>query len=359
MPERRSAPSLTALVLVGAALYGAYSVREGLTPFVLAAAFAYVVNPAAIFFEAKGLRRGPVIAAGYGLALLLLGAAYLVIKPLIVSESAHLIANAPKYFHMVQKLATAGEATLIQRLPLPQKVAENAFDSLIGSALDKLQDVPSSLLLMLPLLAHGLLVPFIGFFFLLDGMDGYERLIQNIPSRYVEQAIHLTAEIDTALGNYLRGLIIVAIAIGTATFVGLSIMGVDNAFAISILCGVSSFVPYMGVVVGMIVGGGVAWIQFASFMAAAKVIALFFLIRIGDEIFLQPIIARTSVHMHPMANLLALIVGGEMFGFLGLLFAVPAACVLKALIQVTWSYYASESGLEGDYATDETAIPYT
>jgi len=358
MTERR-APSLTALIVAGAAVYAAYSVREGLTPFVLAAAFAYILNPAVLFFEAKGYRRGPVVAAGYAFALVLVGAAYFVIKPIIVSESAHLIANAPKYFAIIQKAASVGEATLIQRLPVPEKVSVKAFDSLIGTVLEKLQDVPSSVLLVLPLLAHALLVPFIGFFFLLDGVDGYEELIQRIPSRYVEQAIHLTAQIDTALGNYLRGLIIVAIAIGTATFVGLAIMGVDNAVAISLLCGVSSLVPYMGVVVGMIVGGGMAWIQFGSFMAAAKVIALFFMIRIGDEIFLQPIIARTSVHLHPMVNLLALIVGGEMFGFLGLLFAIPATCVIKALISVTWSWYASESGLEAEYSIDEAAIPYT
>jgi len=242
---------------------------------------------------------------------------------------------------------------------VPAKVSEKALDTLISTALDRLQDAPSALLAVLPILAHAVLVPFIGFFFLKDSSESLEELIQTTPSRYVEQAIHLTSEIDTSLGNYLRGLVIVAAAIGTATFIGLTLMGLENAFAISILCGVTSVVPYMGVAMGMVVGGGMAAIQFGTLLAVGKIVVLFVGIRIADELLLQPFIARHSVDMPPMINLLALILGGEMFGFLGLVFAVPAACVIKALVQVTWSWYASESGLEPADSLDAAAIPYT
>ncbi len=357
--EARPLPSFGALVVVAAVLYGAYCVREALTPFVLAAAFAYVFNPAVTFFEAKGFRRLPVIAAGYLAALVLAGAAYYALKPIAVEQGEHLIATAPAYAKTVQRYAAAGESTLIRRLPVPPKVSEKALDSLIESALSGLQDAPSTLLAVLPMLAHGLLVPFIGFFFLMDASEGLEGLIQATPSRFVEQAIHLSSEIDTALGNYLRGLIITVIAIGTMTFFGLSLLGIENAFAISILCGITSVVPYMGVVIGIIVGGAMAIIQFGSLWAGFKILILFVGIRLADEILLQPVIARHTVHMHAMANLLALVLGGEIFGFLGLVFAVPAACVLKALFTVGWSWYASESGLEGAYSLDAAAIPYT
>jgi predicted PurR-regulated permease PerM len=357
--QERPLPSFGAFILVGAALYGAYCVREALTPFVLAAAFAYVLNPAVTFFEAKGFKRLPVIVAGYLAALVFAAAGYYALKPIAVEQGEHLIASAPAYAKTIQRYASGAEATLVHRLPVPPKVSEKALDSAIDSALGGLQDAPSTLLAVLPILAHALLVPFIGFFFLMDSTDGLDGLVQATPSRYVEQTIHLMSEIDTALGNYLRGLIIVAIAIGTATFFGLTLLGVENAFAISILCGITSVVPYMGVVIGIIVGGGMALIQFGTFLAAGKVLALFVGIRLADEILLQPVIARHSVHMHPMANLLALVLGGEMFGFLGLVFAVPAACVIKALVSVAWSWYASESGLEGAYTLDAAAIPYT
>ncbi len=357
--DRRTAPSLTVLILCGVALYGLYRVHEALTPFILAAAFAYVVNPAITYFEARGRRRSHLILTGYLCAIVLGGVAYAGAKSLIVSEAEHLGANAPTYFSEFQKFTVAQEAKLTRSLPLPPKVAEKILDTGVGSVMERLQSLPSNVLQLLPLLAHVLLVPFIGFFFLLDGPDGFENMIQAMPSRYVEQAIHLTGEIDTALGNYLRGIIVVAIAIGLASFLGLYLLGVDNAFAIAVLSGISSFVPYMGVVFGILVGGGMAFYQFGTFAAFGKVLLLFLGIRLADEVLLQPVIARHSVHLHPMVFLLALILGGEMFGFLGLVFAIPAACILKALITVGWSWYASESGLTAPYGASCEAVPYT
>ena len=357
--ERRAFPSLTALVLVGAGLYAFYRVHDALAPFVLAAAFAYVVNPAITYFEARGMRRSHLILAGYLCAIVLSAMAYAGIKSLIVSETEHLGANAPAYFAQIQKLAVAQEAKLTRSLPLPPKISEKILDTGVGTVMERLQSLPSNVLLLLPLLAHAMLVPFIGFFFLLDGPDGFENMIQAMPSRYVEQAIHLTGEIDTALGNYLRGILIVAVAIGLASFVGLFVLGVDNAIIIAAISGVSSFVPYMGVVIGILIGGGMAFYQFGTFSAFGKVLLLFVGIRLADEILLQPVIAKHSVHLHPMVFLLALILGGEMFGFLGLVFAIPAACILKALIQVGWSWYASESGLNLPYAAVSEAVPYT
>jgi predicted PurR-regulated permease PerM len=360
MPEsRRALPSLSVFVVIGLFLYGAYLVREALTPFVLAAAFAYVLNPLVSHFESKGFKRSHLVLAGYLIGMVLSYVAYSGVKTVIVEQVENLAANAPTYSKQVQHLVAVQQAKLTSELPLPPKISEQAIGAAVGSVLEKVQALPTELLGLLPFLAHALLVPFIGFFFLLDGPDGFEKLIQRMPSRYVEQAIHLMGEIDTSLGNYLRGILIVAVAIGMASFLGLFFLGVDNAFAISVLAGVTSFVPYLGVVIGLIVGGGMAWYQFGTIAAFLKVCALFLGIRVADEILLQPVIASTSLHLHPMVNLLALILGGEVFGFLGLVFAIPAACVLKALIQVAWSWYASESGLDLPYALGSEAVPYT
>jgi predicted PurR-regulated permease PerM len=356
---RRSFPSLTALVLFAAALYGLYRVHEALTPFILAAAFAYVLNPVITYFEARGMRRSHLVIAGYLCAIFLGALAYAGVKALIVGEAEELGVNAPAYFAQIKKVAVAQEAKLTHGLPLPPKVAEKVLDTGVSAVMERLQSLPSNVLLLVPLLAHALLVPFIGFFFLLDGPGGFENMIQAMPSRYVEQAIHLMGEIDTALGNYLRGIIIVAFAIGLASFIGLFLLGVDNAFAIAVISGISSFVPYMGVVLGILIGGGMAFYQFGTFAAFGKVVLLFLGIRLADEILLQPVIARHSVHLHPMVFLLALILGAEMFGFLGLVFAIPAACILKALVQVGWSWYASESGLAAPLSAAGEAVPYT
>ncbi len=355
---RREFPFVPAFLIGGTALYAFYQVHEALTPFLLAAAFAYVLNPIITYFEARGLRRFHLVLCGYVGALALILVGYAGLKTVILEETETFTTRAPAYLQQFKKAAASQQAALTQRLPLPPKIAEHALESALGGTLHVLQDLPAHVLALLPLLAHALLVPFIGFFFLLDGPDGVAALIQSCPSRLVEQAIHLLSEIDTALGNYLRGLIIVATVILIISFFGLLMLGVDNALIIAAVSAVSSVVPYFGLVMGILVGGGMAFYQFGTPMAAMKVAALFLGIRGLEETMIQPIIARHSLHMHAMTNLLVLILGGEMFGFLGLVFAVPAAGIIKALVTVTWSWYTSESGLDLS-AAEGAGVPYT
>ncbi len=359
MSRRRSFPLLSVLAVSAILAYALYRVHHALAPFVLAAAYAYVLNPLVSYFESRGLRRAYLIVAGYLAVGVGLWAGYAGLKPLIIEQAEQLQVAAPGYLKQVQKLVSVQQAVLTKSLPLPAKVSEHALESAAGKILEHVQALPGHLLLLLPFFAHLLLVPFIGFFFLLDGPDGVEGVIQATPSRYVEQAIHLLSEIDTALGNYLRGIIIVAVAIAVSSYVGLLMLGVDNALAISLLSGASSFVPYLGAVVGILVGGAMAFYQFGTFAALAKVVLLFVGIRLADEIFLQPVIAKHSVHLHPMVFLLALVLGGEMFGFLGLVFAIPAACILKALIKVTWQWYATEARLTAPDAGAGVGVPFT
>ena len=356
--ERREFPVLTVFVVGGTALYAFSRLHHALTPFVLAAAFAYVLNPIVSYFEARGLRRAQLVVLGYLAAAALGVVAYAGLKTMIQSETELFQTRAPAYLSQLQKMAYAQQSQLTKKLPLPPKIAEHALESALGGALSVLQDLPSHVLALLPFFAHALLVPFIGFFFLLDAPDGVEGGIQLCPSRYVEQAIHLLSEIDTALGNYLRGLIIVVTVIFIISFLGLLAMGIDNALIIAAISGVSSVVPYFGLAMGIVVGGAMAVYQFGTLWAAAKVAALFIGIRLVEEMLIQPIIAKHSLHMHAMTNLFALIVGGATFGFLGLVFAVPAAGIIKALVSVTWSWYSSESGLALG-AAEGSGVPYT
>ncbi|UPT75318.1 MAG: AI-2E family transporter [Elusimicrobiota bacterium] len=358
MSERREFPLVPVLLLGGLAAYAFFRLHHALAPFLLAAAFAYVLNPVVVYFEARGFKRLHLVAGGYLAAAALSFFVYTGLKGVIVEETELLQNRAPAYIQRLKTTAAVQQAALTKKLPLPPKVAEHALESALGGALHAVQELPSRVLALLPFLAHALLIPFIGFFFLMDGPSGVEGLIQFCPSRFVEQAIHLLSEIDTALGNYLRGLFIVMTVIFIVSFFGLVALGIDNALIIAAISGVSSVVPYFGLVMGILIGGAMAFYQFGTAAAALKVAALFLGIRAFEETLIQPIIARHSLHMHAMTNLLVLILGGELFGFLGLVFAVPAAGVLKALATVTWSWYTSERGFDSGGAAG-AGVPYT
>ena len=358
MAEKRSFPFFPAFLIGGTVLYCAYRFNHALIPFLLSFALAYVVNPVVNNFETRGLRRDHIVLGFYSLIALCISLLANYLLPTVSGELAHLQEQAPVYFTNLQKLGADLQARRAQPALRPQGHREPEHED-VRPVIEQLQHVPGYLLGLFPLLSLLFLVPFITFFLLLDGASSISKGIQACPSRHVEQALHLISEIDTALGNYLRGIIIVALAIAAASFVGLSAMGVNYALAISVLSGISSFVPYLGAIIGALVGGLVAFFQFGTFAAAVKVVILFFGIRLADEALLQPIIAKHSVHLHPLIFLFSLMLGGEVFGFIGLVFAVPAACILKALLKVAWAWYSSEIQLNGPASYDSQGVPYT
>lgn len=358
MAERRPFPLVPFLLLSGVFLYAFHHLFHILVPFLLSLALAYVANPVISYFETWGLKRNVTVLAVYAVIAVSITLLANNLIDLVGSELASLQAQAPAYYAKGQQYLKAGQLWVARRVPVGSDLVAHWDAKLYAPVLKGAQNIPAYLLGVFPLLSFIFLIPFITFFLLIDGSRSIESLIQTMPSRYVEQALHLVSEVDASLGNYLRGILIVAAAITTASFVGLVLLGVDQALAIAVLSGVSSFVPYLGAAIGAVVGGLTASIQFGSALAGLKVVLLFVGIRVADEALLQPVIARHSVHLHPLVFLLSLMVGGELFGFLGLVFAVPVACILKALLKVGWSWYATEARLKALEPAEAPVVPY-
>ncbi|OGR84172.1 MAG: hypothetical protein A3J74_09205 [Elusimicrobia bacterium RIFCSPHIGHO2_02_FULL_57_9] len=329
-------------------------------PFTLSFALAYILNPVIANFEARGLRREVTVTAFYlcaGLAAVLLAGSLLRIA---AEELAGLEERLPAALEQARRLPLNWQAKLAGYWP-GGAVILSRWDANASAArlFEQAQNIPGYLLGILPLLSMFFLIPFISFFLLVEGPRPIDRLIQACPSRYVEQILHLISEIDASLGNYLRGLVVIAVAIAGASYLGLLILGVDQALMIALISGISSFVPYLGAVAGASIGGLIAAFQFGSVTAGLKVVLLFLLIRLADEAFLQPFVARFSFKLHPLVLLFTFMLGGELFGFIGLIFAVPAACVIKALFQAMWSWYSSAGRLVAPQIIDEAVVPYT
>ncbi len=143
-----------------------------------------------------------------------------------------------------------------------------------------------------------------------------------------------------------------------ASYVGLHFLAVDYALGIATLAGIASFIPYVGAILGMVVGALVAFFQYKNFAIPLQVVILFVGIRLADETLLAPLVSKHAINLHPLVFLLAMMVGGKIFGFVGLLFAVPAACVAKALIIVAWGWYVTEAQIEPRESVAGSEIPY-
>lgn len=355
--KERRFPARTAAAALAALLCLAYYFRDALVPFALSLALAYLVNPAVSFFEAKGLRRDRVVFGMYLAVLIAIYFSASFLLPRISEEVALLQNQAPAYF--VRGKAQLGhfQVQFAQHLPVGRDLAERWTMGMIAPLLEQFERLPRLLLGLFPLISLIFLAPFITFFLLIDSPGAIRAIVQNCPSRWVEQALHIATEIDTSMGNYMRGLVMEVIAVAALSLIGLYFLGVDYALAISALSGILTFIPYAGAVAGGLAACTVALFQFQSAAAVLKVAGLFAGIRLGDDLILQPILSKYSVHLHPVAYLLALILGGEAFGFIGLIFAIPAACLLKVLLKVAWDWYASEVLMQHDTPA-EARLPY-
>lgn len=355
--RRSAAPPLWIFILLAGILYGLFVVHDVLIPFVLSFGLAYVLNPVINYFEVRGFRRDLIVTTVYLVLAVAVTISASSILPAIARELALLQGKAPGYFAKIQQMGAEAQVRLAQELPFGQSIVESWSLKLYDPVMKQLPKVPQYVLGLLPLFSLLFLVPFITFFLLLDSKHLLQNAIQICPSRYVEQALHLLSEIDTSLGNYIRGLLIIAGVIATASYIGLLFLNVDYALGVATLAAISSLIPYLGALIGAVVGALVAFFQYQNFTMPAYVVGLFLGIRLADEAFIAPAVSKHSIHLHPLVFLLSLMVGGKVFGFIGLLFAVPTACIIKSLIIVAWDWYASETMIDpSDF--NGTHVPY-
>ncbi|MDE2293288.1 MAG: AI-2E family transporter, partial [Elusimicrobia bacterium] len=356
--RRPPVPPWWTLLVAAGGLYFLYHIHEVVVPFVLSFALAFLLSPVVNFFTVRGLRREQVVAGIYLVVATVITLTANWVLPAMTSQLALLEGRAPGYVNRVRDLIGSIQYAVAARMPFGSRLVESWNLKLYDPLMRQLPHLPSYLLGLVPLFSLLFLVPFITFFVLLDSPKFQQNAIQILPSRYVEQALHLLSEVESSLGNYIRGVLIISGAVGSAAFVGLWALGVNYPVAIGALSGFASFIPYLGAILGLIVGALVAFFQFQNFSMPLKVVALFLGIRFADEIFVEPFVAKHSINLHPLVFLFALMIGGEVFGFVGLLFAVPAACVLKALATVAWDWYVSEAQMAAPPAVPGAEVPY-
>jgi len=351
--------------LVG--LYFVYLVHTILLPFVLALALAYLLKPLVDFFVVHGLRREPVVIGIY-LVLIVTTLGGIYGGSLVLTQEASKAAlKMPGYIQKGQAffahLQQAGHSPAPSDNALTSQLAKHM--DLIAPLLDHAKAWPAEVIQhmaalaghVLPLVELGVLVPFICFFFMLQGSQMVDGVFQWIPARYVEMSLNVLIEIDNSLGNYLRALSLEALAVGLIAFIGFWGIGLDYSFQIALLMGLGNLIPYVGPIIGALLGSAVAVFQWGSLGGILKVILVCVAVRFIEDWFIQPAIMKRAIHLHPVLIVFSLMAGTTLWGFWGLLFGVPVACMAKVLVQVLASWWRSEYGLQPETAAEVSHIP--
>lgn len=320
-------------ILVTAVLFLlVYEIRGVLPPFFYAFIIVYLLRPLVSFFARKNTPRIAAVSLVYLLGLLVTTVIVLFLLPLVIVQVRELITHFPRYLQA--GLDYFSEARVaFYKIDMPDSLEPILAEISIRTrtqAFRVFSGLPETTAGVFGGLFNLVLAPIIAFYILKDLPVIKETMIGLFPQRYRHEILHVLKEIDFAVGGFVRGQILVSLVVGATIGVFLLALGVNFAILLGILAGVLNIIPYFGPVFG----GGVAVIValFQSPRLALIVVIGMIVIQQIDSAIISPVIMRHAVNLHPVVVILALLIGGTLFGFLGLLMAIPVAAVAKALL---------------------------
>ena len=345
--KRASAWCLIAAVIVLAL----WLLGPVLTPFVVAAVLAYALTPLVNSIDAWGRGRMPRVMAVILVELLfilaLLGLVLLII-PIMAKELPLMRDQVPL---LVERLNTGLTPWLAQfGIKVSLDVASikavalkylNAnYEEMFGSVLSSLKLGGS---VALAVIGNTVLIPVALFYLLMDWDKFVARLLELVPPPLRKTFDSFTDEADSVLGQYLRGQLLVMLLMAAFYAVGLALFGLDLALPIGIFTGLAMFIPYLGFGIGLILAVLAGLLQFASVKALVMVAVVYGIGQVVESLFLTPRLVGERIGLHPLAVIFALLAFGQVFGFVGVLIALPASAVLLVGIRrIKVRYIASK-----------------
>jgi predicted PurR-regulated permease PerM len=350
-------------IVVGVASFLAVLLlHEILLPFVVGAIGAFILVPVIDKLESRGINRS---LATLGIVFILASAlivSALLIFPAAVGEIRFLVHELPKYVARIQAIALGPQSSWLhelggEELQLERSAAEIAKEMGGDWLSTALRSVWSSGLAVFSLLSLLVVAPIITIYLLID----WKRLIATVdgwiaPHRRAD--VHaIVGEINATISAFMRGQATICIVLAAFYAVGLSILGLRHAIALGLLAGLISFVPYLGAATGLVVATLIAVVQFWPNWIPAVLVVCIFVVGEGiADYVLSPRIVGRRVRLHPIWLIFALSAFGLLFGFVGLLVAVPVAASLGVILRFAFARSKPNSGVQsGTYAASSPA----
>lgn len=347
--ERSLRVAIVAAAAVASVLGLLWVLKGALTPLVSALLLAYLFDPVIDRFEARRVRRGLAVV----IVVLVLGGVVVgflaFLLPRVIAEMAILGQELPVYLErvLVQLIPRFEETTgvavprtveeLLQRvrsgeLQLPLDTLRGLLQQLLGFVTGTVSGLIG--LLVVPVLAYYCLVEF-------DALK--PRALSLVPMRHRAWVTEKARTVDTLVSGFLRGQLIVATTLGVLYAVGFALIGIDLAVGVGLLAGALALVPYLGNVVAVLSATVLCVLKFGVDVHLALVLGWYAIVQNLEGFVLTPRIVGGSVGLHPALVIVALLIGGDLFGFLGLLVAVPLAAVAKVFVEDAFDAYRATS----------------
>lgn len=345
-------------LLSAAFIYLFYLLEPILTPFLAAAVIAYMLDPLVDRLTEVGIgpwtlgRTVASLLVMSGVVLAMIGL-LLILIPLLQQQSMLIADRLPLLLdHFHEHI----EPWLLSRFDIHLQIDASMIQKLISEHWQTAGSVVGDLLLsagekgltLIGIVANICLLPVVLFYFLRDWDHMVAEVGDLVPRNWIDRVSLIGHDIDRVVAEFLRGQLSVMLSLSVFYSLGLWLVGLDMALSIGLIAGLLSFVPYLGFALAFIMAIVLALVQFASLTEVVPVLVVFGIGQVVESFILTPILVGDRIGLHPVIVILALMAGGQLFGFAGVLLALPISAAIAVGLRYTkQSYLRSEAYLRG------------
>ncbi len=302
------------------------------SPAAVSAVLALMLSPVTDALERRGFTRGSAITLLFLGGFALMGLTSVWIARTAMSEWEGLRVSAPRYFVSTLTQLQQFEAELKGRFPALQSIqVTDKFDGW-GKATGQwfLLNAPG---FMGAFFTHLLVVPLLTFALLKDGRILRRKIFEHVPNRFFETIFMVTSRISASLSDYLRAKIVEAALVGLLTALGLMAVGEPYALVLGAIAGLGNIIPYIGPVLGAIPSLLVVWLDPPLRQLFLPVLGVHVVANVIDTAVIFPVVVAKLVNLHPIVMVLAVMIGGQYYGLVGMLISIPVATAIKIVFQ--------------------------
>ena len=309
--------------------------KSVLAPFIVSIIIAYVLNPVVSMLAGRRVPRSIAVLLIYAFFLTCLAVILMNIVPILIRQLQELNEHMPELVSGVQHLTDKMDN---QFLPPTLRTGMNGwFDQVEQRITQSIAGFIDNIGATLNMIFNIFIVPFLIFYMLKD-FEVFERtVVAYLPRSKRKSIVSVFKEIDTALGNYVRGQFIVGVIVGLFAYTGYRMVGMPYALVLSSIVAIFNIVPYLGPFLGA--APAVIMASTLSIKMVLLVALVNFLCQLLESNVVSPQVVGRTLHMHPLSIIFALLVGGKLAGIVGLIVAVPVFAVLKVILQHVFAYY--------------------
>jgi predicted PurR-regulated permease PerM len=324
-----------------------------LTPFLAAAIFAYALNPGVdrldrLRWRRIGMPRALSVVIVVGLFFAAIAALVLIAVPVLQKEIPMLQAQIPAFLAkandlLAPRLQELGVKVRLDSAGIKQLASEQmaaSGDAIWAAVLNSARVGGTA---VLGWIATLVLIPVVLFYLLLDWHQMLARIAGCVPRRWIGATMGMAQEVDVLLAQYLRGQLLVMLVLAVYYSVALAIAGFDVALPVGIITGLLVFIPYLGFGLGLVLALISAVLQFSDWSGVIAVAIIYGAGQVIEGFFLTPRLVGERIGLNPLAVIFALLAFGQLFGFVGVLLALPASAVLMVAFKHLRRHYLSSS----------------